>query len=182
MSDAPKTITSLLIDRPAVNADGTLAPWLAQVLQRILGFIGPVGGTTGTGAGSGGNSITDEITDIQQALLTAGGASGADGASLARIGALERVPPPLPSPPPLPPTPGSFRDREGALPPAVRLRPPPLPPFPPQADPSGFLDQAFGNVEGSILYRGPTTWLVLPPGTAGQKLTSGGAGAPVSWV
>jgi hypothetical protein len=39
-----------------------------------------------------------------------------------------------------------------------------------------------GAVEGSILYRSAAAWLALPPGTAGQMLKSGGAGAVPSWV
>ncbi len=39
-----------------------------------------------------------------------------------------------------------------------------------------------GNVQGDILYRNATVWTVLAPGTAGQVLESGGAGANPSWA
>lgn len=39
-----------------------------------------------------------------------------------------------------------------------------------------------GPVQGSVLYYNGTEWVALPPGTAGQVLTSGGAGANPSWV
>jgi len=41
---------------------------------------------------------------------------------------------------------------------------------------------AIGNVQGDILYRNATVWTVLAPGTAGQILQSGGAGANPSWT
>ena len=45
----------------------------------------------------------------------------------------------------------------------------------------GLLDQ-IGAVEGDILYRGASEWLVLSPGTAGQLLETGGASAAPSWT
>lgn len=47
---------------------------------------------------------------------------------------------------------------------------------------SAVLDLVIGSTRGDILFRGATTWKVLGPGTAGQKLTTGGAGADVSWT
>ena len=38
-----------------------------------------------------------------------------------------------------------------------------------------------GSTQGAILYRGENGWVALPPGTAGQILCSGGAGANPSW-
>lgn len=38
-----------------------------------------------------------------------------------------------------------------------------------------------GNTEGDVLYRGASAWTVLSPGTSGQVLTTGGAGADPSW-
>ncbi len=46
---------------------------------------------------------------------------------------------------------------------------------------SGVLD-LLGNVEGDVLYRSATGWVVLPPGTAGQLLSTGGPAADPSWV
>lgn len=39
-----------------------------------------------------------------------------------------------------------------------------------------------GNTRGQILFRGSSAWRVLSPGTAGQVLQTGGAGADPSWV
>lgn len=39
-----------------------------------------------------------------------------------------------------------------------------------------------GSTQGSILYRNGTVWTPLTPGTAGQVLTTGGAGANPSWA
>lgn len=47
---------------------------------------------------------------------------------------------------------------------------------------TALLDAAFGSTQGSILYRNATVWTMLGPGTAGQKLTSGGPAANPSWV
>jgi hypothetical protein len=47
---------------------------------------------------------------------------------------------------------------------------------------SAAVDAAFGNTQGDILVRNATVWTVLGPGTAGQVLQSGGAGADLSWV
>ncbi len=47
---------------------------------------------------------------------------------------------------------------------------------------SAKVDAAFGSTQGDILYRNATVWTVLAPGTNGQFLTSGGAGANPSWT
>ena len=44
------------------------------------------------------------------------------------------------------------------------------------------LDQAFSSTQGSILYRGASAWAALGPGTSGQVLQSGGAGANPAWA
>jgi len=44
------------------------------------------------------------------------------------------------------------------------------------------IDSAIGTTQGSILYRGSSSWAALTPGTAGQVLTTGGAGANPSWA
>lgn len=46
---------------------------------------------------------------------------------------------------------------------------------------SGVLDW-IGSTRGQILFRGASGWSVLSPGTAGQVLSTGGAGADPSWV
>ena len=46
--------------------------------------------------------------------------------------------------------------------------------------PSSILD-VIGSTQGDILYRSATGWAVLPPGTANNILTTGGAGANPSW-
>jgi len=43
------------------------------------------------------------------------------------------------------------------------------------------LDTQFGSTQGSIFYRGATTWSLLTPGTVGQVLQTGGAAANPSW-
>lgn len=47
---------------------------------------------------------------------------------------------------------------------------------------TALLDRVFGSTEGNILQRGPSTWQVLAPGTAGQVLSSGGSSALNSWA
>jgi hypothetical protein len=47
--------------------------------------------------------------------------------------------------------------------------------------PSAILDIT-GSTEGDVLYRGASTWAVLAPGTAGQHLSTGGAGSTPSWA
>ena len=46
---------------------------------------------------------------------------------------------------------------------------------------TAFLDSAFSNVQGDILYRNGTVWTVLSPGTAGQQFQTGGASANPAW-
>ncbi len=46
---------------------------------------------------------------------------------------------------------------------------------------AGF-DTTFGTTQGSLIYRNATTWVALTPGTSGQVLQSGGAGANPSWI
>ena len=43
---------------------------------------------------------------------------------------------------------------------------------------SALLDAVLGTTYGAILVRGASLWSALPPGSAGQVLTSQGAGAP----
>jgi hypothetical protein len=47
---------------------------------------------------------------------------------------------------------------------------------------SVLLDNAVGNTRGSLLIRDNTGWVPLTPGTSGHVLTSGGAGADLSWA
>lgn len=46
---------------------------------------------------------------------------------------------------------------------------------------SNILD-VIGETRGSVLYRGADGWAILPPGAAGTKLTSNGAGADPTWT
>jgi hypothetical protein len=47
---------------------------------------------------------------------------------------------------------------------------------------TALLDYTIGNVQGDVLYRNASGWVVLPPGTAGQALVTGGASANPSWT
>ncbi len=47
---------------------------------------------------------------------------------------------------------------------------------------SGGFDAEFSSTQGSILYRNATGWVALGPGSAGNFLRSGGAGANLSWA
>lgn len=47
---------------------------------------------------------------------------------------------------------------------------------------TALIDHALGNTQGDILYRNASGWVVLAPGTAGQVLQTGGAGANPSWT
>lgn len=47
---------------------------------------------------------------------------------------------------------------------------------------SDTIDAAIGNVQGDILYRNASGWVVLAPGTSGQVLQSGGAASNPSWT
>lgn len=49
------------------------------------------------------------------------------------------------------------------------------------AEVSGVLDK-LGTVQGDLLYRAVTAWTVLPPGTNGYLLKTGGVGANPSWA
>jgi hypothetical protein len=43
------------------------------------------------------------------------------------------------------------------------------------------LDSTVSSTQGTIVYRGASSWTALAPGTSGQVLTSGGTGANPSW-
>lgn len=47
---------------------------------------------------------------------------------------------------------------------------------------SSYFDAALGTAQGSITYRGTSTWGVLTPGSSGQILQTGGAAANPSWT
>ncbi len=47
---------------------------------------------------------------------------------------------------------------------------------------SAALDAAFGSEYGDTLYRGAAGWVVLTPGSTGQALVCGGAGAAPGWT
>jgi hypothetical protein len=46
---------------------------------------------------------------------------------------------------------------------------------------AGTILDSLGSTRGSVLYRGAAGWTVLTPGTSGQVLTTGGAGADPTW-
>lgn len=46
---------------------------------------------------------------------------------------------------------------------------------------TAMFDRGFGTTQGSILFRNNANWIILPPGTSGQSLVSGGAGGNPSW-
>src|SRR5579885_845742 len=46
---------------------------------------------------------------------------------------------------------------------------------------SAVLDHAFGSSQGSILYRGASSWVVLAPGTANRLLQTNGTAANPTW-
>jgi hypothetical protein len=157
--------TQILASQPAVRADGTLEPWLGQLLQLLLSYLGSPGSASGTGGGSsgGGATITQQISDLTQAI-SATPTPGVDGSTQARIMALENAPKvPLPLP--------------------QNLQAPPHPQaFPVAAAPSNFLDQAFGSTWGNILFRGQYTWQVLAPGLQPNLvLRTGGQNANPFW-
>ena len=43
------------------------------------------------------------------------------------------------------------------------------------------LDKQFGTTQGTVVYRGASTWAALTPGTSGQFLTTGGTSANPTW-
>lgn len=47
---------------------------------------------------------------------------------------------------------------------------------------TSIFDHVLSNVQGSIIYRNASSWVTLPPGTATNVLTTGGAGANPSWL
>lgn len=47
---------------------------------------------------------------------------------------------------------------------------------------SSIIDRGIGAVQGSVLYRGATSWLALPPGAADYVLATRGAGADPRWA
>jgi hypothetical protein len=47
---------------------------------------------------------------------------------------------------------------------------------------SAIMDAVFSSARGAVLYRGASTWSTLGTGTAGQVLTTGGAGADPAWA
>jgi len=47
---------------------------------------------------------------------------------------------------------------------------------------STILDDVFGTTQGTVLYRGASTWAALPPGTLGQFLQTQGASANPAWA
>jgi|ERR1035437_626728 hypothetical protein len=47
---------------------------------------------------------------------------------------------------------------------------------------SAVLDHDLASTQGDIIYRNATVWTVLPPGSAGQVLSTGGAAANPSWI
>jgi hypothetical protein len=52
---------------------------------------------------------------------------------------------------------------------------------PPVAVTASQILAAIGNTQGDLLYSNGTSWVVLPPGTAGQNLQSGGPSANPAW-
>lgn len=47
---------------------------------------------------------------------------------------------------------------------------------------SSYIDSAISSTQGSLLYRNASSWVALAPSTAGQVLSTNGAGADPSWL
>jgi hypothetical protein len=47
---------------------------------------------------------------------------------------------------------------------------------------TALIDEAIGNTQGDVLYRGASAWSTLAPGTSGQVLATQGASANPHWV
>jgi hypothetical protein len=47
---------------------------------------------------------------------------------------------------------------------------------------TALIDEAFGNTQGDIIYRGPSAWVLLAPATAAQFLETQGSSANVKWA
>lgn len=47
---------------------------------------------------------------------------------------------------------------------------------------TSIIDASIASTQGDVLYRNASTWVALPPGTAGQVLSTGGAAANPSWT
>ena len=47
---------------------------------------------------------------------------------------------------------------------------------------TAIIDASISNVQGSLLYRGASSWSALAPGTSGQLLQTGGSAANPSWT
>jgi hypothetical protein len=47
---------------------------------------------------------------------------------------------------------------------------------------SSYIDSAISSTQGSLLYRNASSWVALAPSTAGQVLSTNGAGANPSWL
>lgn len=47
---------------------------------------------------------------------------------------------------------------------------------------TALLDSLFSSTQGSVLYRGASSWSALAPGSSGQVLTTGGSGANPAWA
>lgn len=82
--EAPGSILGqLMLTRPAVNEDRTLAPWLGQYLTRLAGAIGSSSSNSST------QTINEQVSSLSSSLTLSFGASGADSATQARLNALE---------------------------------------------------------------------------------------------
>lgn len=119
-----RILVSLRTAEPFVDGSGRLLMWAAQFLQRLVDLVGP------PPPGNSGDTITTIIGSLMEGEGMAIGTQGPDGATQARLLALEQaaawLPPPAP-PPPLP----------GLLPPLWREPIPPLMPLMPWATGTG---------------------------------------------
>lgn len=93
---APTRLTPVALDQ-AIGFDGEgrdvmPAPWFGQMLQRLLSSLGQPGTGTGGAGGGSGQTVFDQITDLQQSVKFAEvGIGSATPGLVGRVSALEKL-------------------------------------------------------------------------------------------
>jgi hypothetical protein len=79
-----RTITSLLMSQPFVEPSGQLTTWAGQFLQRLINYVGPVPSPPT------GQTITEQVTDLDTLMQLSLGSDGADAATQQRVSRAEQ--------------------------------------------------------------------------------------------
>lgn len=96
-NQAPTRLTPIVVDQPITDArTGQPTPYFAQMMQRVLSYLGQPGSSTGTGTtSSSGLTVSEQLTNLNTSVevlqAAAGGVTPGQAGVTSRIALIEQI-------------------------------------------------------------------------------------------